>query len=304
MSTTQNHILMEIEPRMITLGSAHGPTVHRLIPYAKKRMVGPFIFFDYLPATSFAAGEGMDVRPHPHIGLSTLSYLLEGKVLHHDSLGSKQVLTPGDVNWMTAGSGISHSERVPEELRGKAHRLNLLQFWVALPKDQEDCPPTFEHHPQDTIPRFKAGDADVTLVAGKAFNHQSPVAVYSSLFFMDVKLKKGHSFRFDPGSDELAFFVITGALQIDEKSIPPDDFVVLEKDSSLSVTAQEDTQFMVLGGEAFAEPRFIFWNYVSSSKEKIAAANQRWVAGSFPQVPGEPDNIYAPTAPTPPTPLS
>lgn len=304
MSSTQNHILMEIEPRMITLGAAHGPTVHRLIPYAKKRMVGPFIFFDYLPATDFEAGQGLDVRPHPHIGLSTLSYLLEGQVLHHDSLGSKQVLSPGDVNWMTAGSGISHSERLPEHLRGKPHRLNLLQFWVALPREHEDGPPSFKHHPQNSIPRFNADEADVTLVAGEALGRRSPVEVYSRLFFMDVKLKKGQSFRFDPGEDELAFFILRGSLQLDQKTIPPDDFVVLEKGSALAVTANADTQFMVLGGEAFPEPRHIFWNYVSSSKDKIITANEKWMAGTFPQVPGEPDNLYAPPLQASPTPLS
>lgn len=304
MSATQNHILMEIEPRLITLGSAHGPTVHRLIPYAKKRMIGPFIFFDYLPPTDFSADQGMDVRPHPHIGLSTLSYLLEGQVLHHDSLGSKQVLSPGDVNWMTAGSGISHSERLPEHLRGKPHRLNLLQFWVALPKEHEDVSPSFKHHPQHSIPRFNVDKADVTLVAGEAFGHRSPVEVYSRLFFMDVKLQQGQSFDFDPGSDELGFFIITGALQVDSRTIPADDFVVMENGSGLSVKAVEDTQFMVLGGEAFPEPRHIFWNYVSSSKDKIVAANEKWLAGTFPQVPGEPDNLYAPALEVKPPPLS
>ncbi|WP_081111992.1 pirin family protein [Bdellovibrio bacteriovorus] len=304
MSSTQNHILMEIEPRMITLGAANGPTVHRLIPYAKKRMVGPFTFFDYLPATDFNESQGMDVRPHPHIGLSTLSYLLEGQVLHHDSLGSKQILSPGDVNWMTAGSGISHSERVPEHLRGKPHRLNLLQFWIALPKDQEDREPSFKHHPQNTIPRFKVGDADVVLVAGEAFGKKSPVDVYSKLFFMDVRLKPGQTFEFDPGTDELAFYIIKGSLKMDGKTIPPDDFVVLEPDSKLKVVADEETQFMVLGGTAFPEPRHMFWNYVSSSKEKIVAANDRWIAQDFPQVPGEPDNIYAPELKVNPTPMS
>lgn len=304
MSSTQNHILMEIAPRMITLGSEDGPTVHRLIPYAKKRMVGPFTFFDYLPSTEFAAGQGMDVRPHPHIGLSTLSYLLEGQVLHHDSLGSKQVLSPGDVNWMTAGRGISHSERLPEHLRNKPHRLNLLQFWVALPKDQEDREPSFKHHPQSTIPRLKVGEADVTLVAGEAFGQKSPVDVYSRLFFLDVQLQPGKTFEFDPGPDELAFFVIRGSLQIDDKTILPDDFVVLEPDSKLKVISSADTQFVVLGGTPFPEPRHMFWNYVSSSKEKIVAANEKWIAGTFPQVPGEADNLYAPELKVNPTPMS
>lgn len=294
MSSTQNHILMEIPPRLVSVG---GPQVHRLIPYSKKRMVGPFIFFDYFPATDFVAGDAFNVRPHPHIGLSTLSYLLEGQVLHHDSLGNKQILSPGDVNWMTAGSGISHSERLPEELRGKAHRLHLLQFWVALPLSEEDRSPSFTHHEQSSIPHFNVDDADVVLVAGEAFGKKSPVDVYSPQFFMDVNLKKGKTFSFDPGNQELAFYIIKGALDIDGKSIPPDDFVVLEQGSSLKVTALQDTQFIVLGGEPFPEPRYIYWNYVSSSREKIEAAKKQWRELTFPQVPGEDDIIPLPAEP-------
>lgn len=291
MSSTQNHILMEIAPRFVSLG---GPTVHRLMPYAKKRMIGPFIFFDYFPATDFAAGQGMDVRPHPHIGLSTLSYLLEGSVLHHDSLGNKQILSPGDVNWMTAGKGIAHSERLPLELRGKAHRLHLLQFWVALPVEHEDRDPSFRHHEQKSIPRFQHNGVDVSLIAGKAFGRTSPVDIYSPLFFMDVKMTAGQTFEYDPGTHELAFFIIKGKVTLGEKEILPDDFVILEPDSSLKMTAIEETQVVVLGGEAFPEPRHIYWNYVSSSKAKIETAKQGWREGSFPQVPGETDIIPLP----------
>ncbi|KHD89364.1 MAG: pirin [Bdellovibrio sp. ArHS] len=283
---------MEIAPRFVSVG---GPTVHRLMPYAKKRMIGPFIFFDYFPATDFAAGEGMEVRPHPHIGLSTLSYLLEGKVLHHDSLGHKQLLTPGDVNWMTAGSGISHSERVPPELHGKPHRLHLLQFWVALPLTQEDRAPSFKHHEAASIPRLQVGDADVRVIAGSALGKTSPVDVYSKLFFLDVQLRQGGTFEFDPENQELAFFVIKGLVSLGDKEIGTDDFVILEQDSSLKITAVQDTQVVVLGGEAFPEPRHIYWNYVSSAKEKIEKAKQAWLDGSFPQVPGEPDIIPLPT---------
>ncbi|HEX7674156.1 MAG TPA: pirin family protein [Bdellovibrio sp.] len=293
MSSTQNDILMEVAPRMVSLGG--GSNVHRMIPYREKRMVGPFIFFDYLPSTEFGPQQGMTVRPHPHIGLSTLSYLLEGQVLHHDSGGNKQLLNPGDVNWMTAGKGIAHSERTPEDVLNKPHRLHLLQFWVALPVAEEDREPSFKHHPQTTIPSFKMGDADVLLIAGEAFGKKSPVDTYSPLFFMDVRLKKGQTFEFAPEAHhELAFFVITGNLQMNEKSIPTDDFVILNHDSSLKVTAQEDSHFMVLGGEPFPEERFIYWNYVSSSKEKIEQAKTAWRNKTFPQVPGEPDTIPLP----------
>ena len=291
MSPVQNSILMEVEPRIVSVG---GPEVHRLMPYAKKRMVGPFIFFDYFPLTDFKAGDGINVRPHPHIGLSTLSYLLEGQVLHADSLGSKQVLRPGDVNWMTAGKGISHSERLPEDLRGKAHKLHLLQFWIALPLEHEDEEPSFTHHPKESIPTFKVGDADVTLIAGEAFGKKSPVEVFSELFFMDVQLKAGQSFSFDPGNQELAFYILKGSLNISEKEIPPDDFVILEQGSSLKVDANADTQVIVLGGMPFPEARNIFWNFVSSSKQKIEKAKQDWELGTFPQVPGEPDILPLP----------
>lgn len=291
MSVTENSILMEIPPRLVSLG---GPQVHRMIPYSKKRMVGPFIFFDYFPSVEFAAHDGMTVRPHPHIGLSTLSYLLEGSVLHHDSLGNKQLLTPGDVNWMTAGRGISHSERSPEESKKNPHRLHLMQFWIALPLVHEDDEPSFSHHPQSSIPKFKVGDADVTLIAGKAFDKKSPVAVYSDLFFMDVRLEAGQEFKFDPANQELALYILQGTLQMGDKTIAPDDFVVLQQGSALHVTTKENTRFIVLGGEPLPEQRHIYWNYVSSSLEKIEIAKQQWRDGSFPQVPGEPDIIPLP----------
>lgn len=293
MTSKENAILMEIAPRMVSVG---GPQVHRLMPYREKRMVGPFIFFDYFPATDFQPHDGINVRPHPHIGLSTLSYLLEGKVLHHDSQGNKQLLLPGDVNWMTAGKGIAHSERTPPEVQGTPHRLHLLQFWLALPLHHEDREPSFTHHPQESIPKFKVGTADIALIAGTAFGKSSPVDVYSPLFFMDVRLKKDEVFEFKPDDNhELAFYIITGRLHAGEHEIPPDDFVVLQHDSSLKVTAMEDTHFMVLGGEPFQEERFIFWNYVSSSRGKIEQAKQAWRDGSFPQVPGETDIIPLPT---------
>ncbi|MGE5085993.1 MAG: pirin family protein [Bacillota bacterium] len=291
MSVTENSILMEIPPRLVSLG---GPQVHRMIPYSKKRMVGPFIFFDYFPSVEFAANDGMTVRPHPHIGLSTLSYLLEGSVLHHDSLGNKQLLTPGDVNWMTAGRGISHSERSPEDVKQKPHRLHLMQFWIALPVDHEEDEPSFSHHPQSSIPKFKVDEADVTLIAGSAFEKKSPVAVYSDLFFMDIKLEVGKEFYFNPEGQELACYIVKGSLKMGDKTILPDDFVVLNQGSTIHVVATENAHFVVLGGAPFKEPRHIFWNYVSSSLDRIEIAKQQWRDGSFPQVPGEPDIIPLP----------
>lgn len=292
MSSSENKILMEITPRLVNVGDAQ---VHRLMPYRQKRTVGPFIFFDYFPSTAFPAQTGMNVRPHPHIGLSTLSYLLEGQVLHHDSAGNKQLLLPGDVNWMTAGRGISHSERTPEDVLKSPHRLHLLQFWVALPREHEETEPTFTHHPQNEIPQFTVNAAKVKLIAGTAFGKVSPVKTFSALFFMDVQIKKGERFEFTPDAGaELAFYIIHGKIQLAELQIPADDFVALELDSSLNVVALEDTHFVVLGGKPLPEKRFIVWNFVSSSEERIEQAKKDWRLGNFPQVPGETDIVPLP----------
>jgi Pirin-related protein len=282
---------LHIPPRLVNVGGAQ---ISRLLPYSKKRMVGPFIFFDHMPHSHFPAGQGMDVRPHPHIGLSTLSYLLEGQVLHHDSLGHKQILRPGDVNWMTAGKGISHSERLPPELKTHEYDIELMQFWIALPLAFEDVDPAFTHHEASSIPKFKRGDSSVTLIAGQAFDERSPVAVFSRLFFMDVNTPSGSTFEFNPEDQELAIYILNGRLQIDDIEYKTGDFVVLPFKEVLKLTALEDSQYIVLGGHAFPEERIIYWNFVSSSKAKIEAAKEAWRDGSFPQVPGETDTIPLP----------
>ena len=271
--------------------SVGGPMVRRYLPYAKKRMVGPFIFFDHFPSTHFEANQSLDVRPHPHIGLSTLSYLLEGEVLHHDSLGCKQVLKPGDVNWMTAGKGIAHSERLPESLRNREYHLHLLQFWVALPLEFEDVAPSFIHYPQQDIPHFKHNNNEIRLIAGEAFEHRSPVRTYSPLVFMDVQLSKNNRFEFSAPQMELAFFVLQGAVDYRGQSYPQGSFVVAGESH---LVFDGEGQVIVLGGEAFKEPRHIFWNFVSSSKEKIELAKSEWRNRTFPQVPGEDDIIPLP----------
>lgn len=280
-----------IPPRKVQVG---GNEIHRLLPFAKKRMVGPFIFFDHFPHTYFQAGQGLDVRPHPHIGLSTLSYLLEGEVLHHDSLGNKQVLVPGDVNWMTAGKGISHSERLTDNLRNHEYDIQLLQFWVALPQAQEDCEPSFFHYPQSAIPQCLQGRSKVCVVAGEAFGKKSPVACYSKLFFLDTHTPAGETFEFAAPGCEIALYVISGAIQVAGADYKTYDFIVLPKDQALELKATADTRYMILGGEAFPEERYIFWNFVSSSKTKIDMAAEAWRDGSFPQVPGESDVILLP----------
>ncbi|MNK07459.1 Quercetin 2,3-dioxygenase [compost metagenome] len=291
MEPVKDIIPYKIPARSVNVGGAQ---IWRLLPYAKKRMVGPFIFFDHFPHTHFPAGQGMDVRPHPHIGLSTLSYLLEGQVLHHDSLGNKQLLTPGDVNWMTAGRGISHSERMPQDLNQHEYDIQLLQFWVALPKVSEDIEPNFTHHPKSHIPHLTLNDCNISLVAGEAFGHKSPVKAYSKLFFLDVNMPEGASFEFDPQDQEMAFYVVGGEVAVDGVNYNQYDFIVMPFKEKLKVLALQGSRLMVLGGHVLPEERLIYWNFVSSSKQKIEEAKEAWRDGSFPQVPGETDIIPLP----------
>ncbi|MFS4460657.1 pirin family protein [Bdellovibrio sp. HCB2-146] len=292
MATEQNRIEMQILPRIMTLS---GAGIRRILPYSKKRMVGPFIFFDHFPSTEFAPGQGMNVSPHPHIGLSTLSYLLEGEVLHHDSLNCRQVLKPGDVNWMTAGSGIAHSERIPEHLRTQKYHLHLLQFWVALPLEKEEVAPSFTHHAENEIPQVQFDGGSVKVVAGEAFGKKSPVEIYSPLFFLDVVCKKKSIFNFTPEPDhETAFYILSGSFQAGDDIYNEGDFIVLKAGSSLRTECIEEGRFVVLGGKPFAEKRFIYWNFVASSADLIENAKTRWKTGNFPQVPGETDIIPLP----------
>ncbi len=292
MYSADNVMNMQIPPRPITVG---GTSIHRLLPFAKKRMVGPFIFFDHCPATEFEPGRGMNVPPHPHIGLSTLSYLMEGQVFHHDSLDCRQTLKPGEVNWMTAGKGIAHSERVPPEVLAHKYRMHLLQFWVALPLEQEDCEPHFQNHREESIPRTNMNGVDVKVVAGEAFGLKSPVEVFSPLFFVDVKALAKSALQFQPQEDhETAFYILEGALTLGEKTFKQGDFIVLNPGAELQVSFLETSRIVLLGGQPLPEPRHIYWNFVSSSKDKIEAAKKLWRSGDFPQVPGETDNILLP----------
>jgi redox-sensitive bicupin YhaK (pirin superfamily) len=277
-----NDILMMVTPRAMKID---GTAISRILPYAKKRMVGPFIFLDHLPETHFLPDTGMNVRPHPHIGLSTLSYLLAGQAIHRDSLGNEQILTVGDVNWMTAGSGIAHSERIPPDVKSHEYDFSLLQFWIALPLDKEEMAPSFTHYDKSQIPQFKVGSADVTLIAGEAFGKKSPVEVFSKLFFFSVSLKKGEIFSFVPNfTEEASVYRLKGEIRLDDHTINDNRYIILDKGSKLEVTAMEDSYFVVFGGEPFPEQRHIFWNFVSSSVDRIEQAKQDWIAGRFPKV--------------------
>lgn len=272
-----------------------GIPVKRILPVSKKRMVGPFIFLDHMgPAYLRSSIDQMDVRPHPHIGLSTLTYLFEGEVLHRDSLGVEQVIVPGEVNWMTAGKGISHSEREPAGARFKDRFIHGLQFWVALPKELEDIDPSFHHYDSSAIPLITTDTLETKVVAGDFKEHTSQLKSYSPMTFLVMQSLKEGSFTYDKKEQELALYVVKGSVKINDETFHENQMIVFKKGSSMDVHHSADTLFAVLGGEPFPEPRFIWWNLVSSSKEKIEQAKRDWEDGSFPMVPGDFEKVPLP----------
>ena len=264
-----------------------GFSVRRLLPYASHRMVGPFIFFDHMGPAEFAPGEGMDVRPHPHIGLATVTYLFEGAILHRDSLGSERVIEPGAINWMTAGRGIVHSERTPPERRKTGGRVHGLQCWVALPAKYEELEPSFAHHPGDTLPVKSIGGARIQLLLGDGFGMKSPVVCYSDIIYADIMLEKNARLEVPGGSRELAAYVVEGSVTVGDEVLGPCSMAVAVSGGSLTIEASERSRLMLLGGEALEGERFIFWNLVSSSRERIERAKTDWAQGRFPKVPGD-----------------
>ena len=274
-----------------------GFAVGRVLPFAKRRMVGPFLFLDHMGPKDFAPGEGVDVGPHPHIGLATVTYLLDGVLMHRDSLGVEQRIAAGDVNWMTAGRGIAHSERTPAPERGAGHRLHGLQSWVALPAAEEDCAPAFVHHPADTLPRIAQAGARAVLIAGRAFGETSPVAFPAPILYAHVTLAPGSALPL-PEAEERAAYVVEGAAAVDGERVEARHLAVLTEGAH-TLTAPADgpgATVMVLGGAAFPEGRHIWWNLVSTDRGKIEAAKDAWRAGTFPQVPGETDALPLPEA--------
>lgn len=285
----------KIEHIIDSRGSDIGIPVRRILPWAKKRMVGPFIFLDHMgPKLLKSPGDHLDVRPHPHIGLSTLTYLFEGQILHRDSLGYEQLIEPGEVNWMTAGRGISHSEREPAEVRTHDRNIHGLQFWVALPKEKEDCGPSFHHYPKEEIPEIKTDNLTIHLVAGSALDKTSGLHAHSPMTFMVMKANHPGQFNFERKGHEHALYIINGHLNIDGQEFHETQMIVFNTESSIEVTHSQDALFVLIGGEVFPEPRYIWWNLVSSSKEKIDKARIAWEDGTFPQVPGDFEKIPAP----------
>jgi redox-sensitive bicupin YhaK (pirin superfamily) len=288
---TAGAIELVITPRTQDLG---GFSVRRLLPYTRRRHVGPFVFLDHMGPAEFPPGAGIDVRPHPHIGLATVTYLYAGEITHRDSLGTVQVIRPGDVNWMSAGSGIVHSERTPAEPRAAGSKLHGLQLWVALPLAQEDSAPTFQHHPAASLPVFKQDQAELRLIAGTLYGHRAPVALASPLFYVEAKLAAGAELILSDEHAERAVYVISGAVEIDGQSLPEGQLAVLTPDGQPTLRASADTLLMLLGGPPLDGERLIWWNFVASTPERIRAAQQRWAAQQFDRVPDETEFIPLP----------
>jgi redox-sensitive bicupin YhaK (pirin superfamily) len=296
-------IEMVIEARRKDLG---GFEVGRILPFAKRRMVGPFIFLDHMGPAEFAPGHGVDVRPHPHIGLSTVTYLFQGEILHRDSLGSVQAIRPGEVNWMTAGRGIVHSERTDPVVLAGGRTMHGLQAWVALPDGQEEIAPAFAHHAGDgELPSYSDGGLWARLVAGRAYGVQAGVQTHSPMYYIHWELKAGARAAPPEGYPENALYVVSGEVEVEGQRHGVGHMLVLSPGARPTVTAVTDATVAVLGGEPVG-PRYIWWNLVSSSQERIEQAKADWAAGRMALPPGD-DHEFIPLPddpPPPPEPMS
>ena len=283
-----------ILPSVRDLGG--GVNVRRALPSAQRQMVGPFIFLDHFGPTVFRSGAGPNVRPHPHIGLSTLTYLLEGEMVHRDSLGSVKAIRAGDVNWMTAGSGIVHSERSPANTQAQGGSMFGQQIWVALPKAMEEMQPGFSNHAKVALPGLEADGVSLTVIAGEAFLQRSPVPVHSDLMYVDAFIRSGSSLQVHPDHIERAVFVVSGEIEVvgQTGTFGDEQLVVFKPDAEIVLQARRDAHLMLVGGEPFAEPRHIYWNFVSSSKDRIEQAKDDWRRGRFPEIAGETEFIPLP----------
>ena len=280
-----SNVSLIIEERAADIGNF---MVGRLLPFRQKRMVGPFIFIDHMGPAQLKDYQNLDVAPHPHIGLSTLTYLFEGAIMHRDSIGTAMEIHPGAVNWMTAGKGVVHSERTPENLRQTDKNLHGLQIWVALPKELEDVEPSFTHISADDIPEWQQDNVNIKLIAGEAFGKKSPVPVHSSLYFVEIKNTSAQ--KLNIGDDlfgESALYILQGSIKSDGNTYGPNQILVAKDSKLCEFEMDENTIIYLFGGEAFPEERFINWNFVSSSKEKIEQAKGDWIHQRFPKVPNE-----------------
>jgi redox-sensitive bicupin YhaK (pirin superfamily) len=282
-----------------------GFLVSRLLPSARRRSVGPFVFFDHFGPATEQPGLNHDVRPHPHIGLATVTYLFEGAMMHRDSLGNAQRIEPGAVNWMSAGRGIVHSERKPDDLKGRSYLQHGLQLWVALPRDHEEDEPSFSHTPASEIPELRVGDGRVRVLVGEAFSARSPVRPAAPTLCLDIQLPDAGALDLPPLAPEMALYPVQGGVAVNGRSIEAGAMAVLEPGEPVRLTARGETRLAVVGGEPLDGPRYLWWNFVSSRRERILQASADWEAQRMGGVAGDPEFIpLPPTRFAPPEPIS
>lgn len=279
-----------IVPRARDLG---GFSVRRALPSAQRQMVGPFIFFDQMGPAQFIAGKGIDVRPHPHIGLATVTYLFDGEITHRDSLGSALSIRPGEVNLMTAGRGIVHSERTGPEARSVGQDLFGIQSWMALPKSHEETAPSFVHLDVGELPRLEGEGKRVRIILGSLFGEASPAEFPHASFYAEAVLAPGAVLPLDPDYDERAVYIASGRIDIAGQSFDAGQLLVFKPGDRISILAESNARLMLLGGEPMDGPRHIWWNFVSSSQDRIEAAKDEWRRGRFDIVPGD-ENEFIP----------
>ena len=273
-----------VQPRVHDLG---GFQVRRAVPSLQARSVGPFVFVDHMGPALFEPGRGIDVRPHPHIGLATVTYLWDGALRHRDTLGSLQDILPGDVNWMTAGRGIAHSERTPPQPRDAGHAIHGMQTWVALPKPDEEVAPSFHHHPAASLPTLERAGTRLRVIAGRAFGMESPVRVFAETFNVAVDLQPEAELDIAAEATQRALYVLEGDAQLDGSDIPDKQLVLLDAGTRHRLRAKTPLKAMLFGGEPLDAPRHMWWNFVSSSKDRIEQAKDDWQAGRFGLIPGD-----------------
>ncbi|MCC5854080.1 MAG: pirin family protein [Idiomarina sp.] len=283
-SSECGHIDLIVTPKDKDLG---GFCVRRLLPNALLKSVGPWIFFDHMGPATFEPEQEFKVRPHPHIGIATVTYLFEGEIVHRDSLGTEATITPGAINLMITGSGMVHSERQSPEMQATRRNLHGLQLWLALPEDQQEADPAFYHYPADDIPSTAVDGVQVRVMMGRAYGLESPVVTLSDTLYVEAKLRKGQSLTL-PESAERAMYVVTGRVMARHTELKAHSFITFKPSDgeAVVITAEEDTQIAILGGAPLG-PRHVEWNFVSTSPERIEKAKQDWVDGNFPKVPGD-----------------
>ncbi|EAQ96519.2 pirin family protein [Congregibacter litoralis] len=283
------HIRLRIKPREKDLGEF---SVRRVLPASQQRMVGPFVFFDHMGPAEFPPGKGIDVRPHPHIGIATITYLFEGEILHRDSLGVVQTIHPGAINLMTAGHGIVHSERPGSDF-DQPSKLHGIQSWIALPAEEQEIPPEFIHYPATELPQWEDGGVTFRLIMGELAGHHSPVKTYSRTLYADLKVTAGGKTSITLNENEHALYVAEGAVQVDGEAVAAGVMVVLDGDDSVMLSASETARVLLIGGDPLGE-RHMYWNFVSDSTARIDQAKDDWRSGKFPGVPGDEEFIPLP----------